>query len=80
MYDDRLFLCLMGFTRMLIINPTENSKSLVIKVRFMTEYITRRYLCGAESSPTDFDTSCIRLRYLWSKLLSYCPSEIKVQG
>ena len=65
------FLCLMGFTRMLLINPTENIKTLVIKVRFMTEYMTKRFLCGAESSPADFDASFIGLRYLWAKLLSF---------
>ena len=44
---------------------------MVIKVRFMTEYITRRYLCGSESSSADFGTSFIGLRYLWTKLLSF---------
>ena len=64
-------LCHLGFRRMLIINSSENIKTLVLKVRLMTEYITRIYLCGAKSSPAGFDTASIGLRYLWAKLLSF---------
>ena len=66
-----IFSVLWDLRVVLITNPTDHIKTLVIKVRFMTEYITRRYLYGADSSPANFNTSFIGLRYLWVKLLSF---------